>query len=94
MQEGWGDGEGDARVTRDLEYSNTKNQPWDQSQPWECLQNPRHSHATWFDFQFSFSSPLAASVSVHRHHLPHLKCESEGTISPSPTHGHFRYVII
>jgi hypothetical protein len=80
------------RETRDLEDSNTKNQPWDQSQPWECLQNPRHSHATWFDFQFFFL--IFTRVSVHRQRLPHLKCESEGTFSPSPTPGHSRYVTI
>ena len=31
-----------------------------QSQPWECLQSPRHSHATLFDFKF-FSPVLSPS---------------------------------
>ena len=55
-----------------------------QSQPWECLENPRHS-VILFDF-FFHQVPLPP-LSVHRHSLPHLKYESEGSFSRTPTPG-------
>ena len=58
------------RDLEEFEESNTKNQLWDRSQPWECLQNPRHSHATWlvqlsvFFFSFSPRPPSIAKASL------------------------------
>ena len=51
---------------------------------------PQSRHSVRLQFCFF----IFTKVSVHRHHLPHLKCESEGTFSLSPTPGHSRYVTI
>jgi hypothetical protein len=57
------------------------------------LENPHH--VALFDFQFSLKSPPhCLPWFLHHHPLPHLKCESEGTLLPTPTSRHFRYVVI
>ena len=56
------------------------------------LENP--CHVALFDFQFSPKSPPHCPLRfLHHHPLPHLKCESEGTLLPIPTSRHFRYVV-
>ena len=80
---------GDAMRLRKKTNSNTKNQPWDQTQPWECLQNPRHSHTTLFDFLFF--SPVLVFV-VPRHPSLTSNVSQRGLFSPTPMHGHCRYV--
>ena len=51
---------------------------------------PQSRHLVRLSVFFFFF--IFTKVSVHRHRLPHLKCESEGTFSPSPSPGHSRYV--
>ena len=53
---------------------------------------PQSRHLVGSTFSFFFL--IFTKVSVYRQRLPHLKCESEGTFSPSPTPGHSRYVTI
>jgi hypothetical protein len=66
---------------RDLELSNTFRTP---KSTVGILENPRHSDTSRSTF---FSPSPLAPLSVHRHPLPHLKYESEGSFSPTPTPG-------
>ena len=55
---------------------------------------PHASHMPCLTYRFFHEVPSSQSRSFHRHPLPHLKHESEGTLLPTPTPGHSRYVII
>ena len=63
--------------TRDLELSNTK----------VNRGNVSKTHATVSSRSTFFSPSPLAPLSVHRHPLPHLKYELEGSFSPTPTPG-------